>query len=212
MAFLTFLPFLLKIKGADLPTIGFALLLVFAGGAMGKLGAPCRHTSSHDRHRMPDGKLDRARHSGAAPAIFMELSGATAFDRLCAEWHVVRTLRFRPGFGGVRKTTARVRNFLYRHHWRRRSFACTLWAYWRSHRCQHDPRTRCGRRNAHCSLSAFLAPSIRKFAYCLTTRAWRNLAGVIRLCEPCQSGPIQENSHGQRPNAERQGKEKAEAG
>jgi FSR family fosmidomycin resistance protein-like MFS transporter len=38
MAFLTFLPFLLKMKGADLPTIGFALLLVFAGGAMGKLG------------------------------------------------------------------------------------------------------------------------------------------------------------------------------
>ena len=38
MAFLTFLPFLLKMKGADLPTIGFALLLVFAGGAVGKLG------------------------------------------------------------------------------------------------------------------------------------------------------------------------------
>lgn len=38
MAFLTFLPFLLKTKGADLPAIGFALLLVFAGGAMGKLG------------------------------------------------------------------------------------------------------------------------------------------------------------------------------
>jgi MFS transporter, FSR family, fosmidomycin resistance protein len=37
MGFLTFLPFLLKGKGADLPTIGIALSLVFAGGAAGKL-------------------------------------------------------------------------------------------------------------------------------------------------------------------------------
>jgi FSR family fosmidomycin resistance protein-like MFS transporter len=37
MGFLTFLPFLLKLKGADLPTIGLALTLVFAGGAAGKL-------------------------------------------------------------------------------------------------------------------------------------------------------------------------------
>jgi MFS family permease len=35
--FLTFLPFLLAGKGADLPTIGVALTLVFAGGAAGKL-------------------------------------------------------------------------------------------------------------------------------------------------------------------------------
>jgi MFS family permease len=37
MGFLTFLPFLLKIKGADLPMIGIALTLVFTGGAAGKL-------------------------------------------------------------------------------------------------------------------------------------------------------------------------------
>jgi MFS transporter, FSR family, fosmidomycin resistance protein len=37
MGFLTFLPFLLKTKGADLPTIGVALTLIFAGGAAGKL-------------------------------------------------------------------------------------------------------------------------------------------------------------------------------
>ena len=37
MGFLTFLPFLLKAKGAALPTIGAALTLVFAGGAAGKL-------------------------------------------------------------------------------------------------------------------------------------------------------------------------------
>jgi MFS family permease len=36
-AFLTFLPFLLTAKGADLPTIGIGLALVFAGGAAGKL-------------------------------------------------------------------------------------------------------------------------------------------------------------------------------
>ncbi len=37
MAFLTFLPFVLTMKGASLPTIGLALTLVFAGGAAGKL-------------------------------------------------------------------------------------------------------------------------------------------------------------------------------
>ena len=37
MAFLTFLPFLLTEKGASLPTIGLALSLVLAGGAVGKL-------------------------------------------------------------------------------------------------------------------------------------------------------------------------------
>jgi MFS family permease len=37
MAFLTFLPFVLLAKDASLPTIGFALTLVFAGGAAGKL-------------------------------------------------------------------------------------------------------------------------------------------------------------------------------
>jgi MFS transporter, FSR family, fosmidomycin resistance protein len=37
MGFLTFLPFLLQMKGADLPTIGIALTLIFTGGATGKL-------------------------------------------------------------------------------------------------------------------------------------------------------------------------------
>ena len=37
MGFLTFLPFLLKTKGADLPMIGIALTMVFTGGAAGKL-------------------------------------------------------------------------------------------------------------------------------------------------------------------------------
>jgi MFS transporter, FSR family, fosmidomycin resistance protein len=37
MGFLTFLPFLLKMKGADLPMIGVALTLIFTGGAAGKL-------------------------------------------------------------------------------------------------------------------------------------------------------------------------------
>jgi FSR family fosmidomycin resistance protein-like MFS transporter len=37
MGFLTFLPFLLRLKGASLPLIGTALTLVFAGGAAGKL-------------------------------------------------------------------------------------------------------------------------------------------------------------------------------
>jgi MFS transporter, FSR family, fosmidomycin resistance protein len=37
MGFLTFLPFLLRAKGADLPMIGIALTLIFTGGACGKL-------------------------------------------------------------------------------------------------------------------------------------------------------------------------------
>lgn len=37
MGFLTFLPFLLQRKGADLPMIGVALTLIFTGGATGKL-------------------------------------------------------------------------------------------------------------------------------------------------------------------------------
>ena len=37
MGFLTFLPFLLSVKGAGLPAIGVALTLLFAGGAAGKL-------------------------------------------------------------------------------------------------------------------------------------------------------------------------------
>jgi hypothetical protein len=37
MGFLTFLPFLLKAKGASVPTVGLALALIFAGGAAGKL-------------------------------------------------------------------------------------------------------------------------------------------------------------------------------
>jgi MFS transporter, FSR family, fosmidomycin resistance protein len=37
MGFLTFLPFLLRAKGAALPEIGVALTLIFAGGAAGKL-------------------------------------------------------------------------------------------------------------------------------------------------------------------------------
>jgi MFS family permease len=36
MGFLTFLPFLLKAKGASLPEIGLALALVFVDGAIGK--------------------------------------------------------------------------------------------------------------------------------------------------------------------------------
>jgi MFS family permease len=37
MGFLIFLPFILISKGASLPTVGLALTLVFAGGAVGKL-------------------------------------------------------------------------------------------------------------------------------------------------------------------------------
>jgi len=41
MGFLAFLPFILREKGATAPTVGLALTLVFAGGAVGKLA--CGH-------------------------------------------------------------------------------------------------------------------------------------------------------------------------
>jgi MFS family permease len=41
MGFLAFLPFILRDKGATAPTVGLALTLVFAGGALGKLA--CGH-------------------------------------------------------------------------------------------------------------------------------------------------------------------------
>jgi MFS transporter, FSR family, fosmidomycin resistance protein len=45
MAFLTFLPFMLIAKGADVATVGFAFSLVFAGGAAGKL--VCAFVGAH---------------------------------------------------------------------------------------------------------------------------------------------------------------------
>jgi MFS family permease len=45
MGFLTLLPFLLQAKGADVPEIGMALTLVFAGGAAGKLA--CGFLGAH---------------------------------------------------------------------------------------------------------------------------------------------------------------------
>jgi MFS family permease len=44
MGFLTFLPFLLQAKGASVQSIGFALTLVFAGGALGKF--VCGHVGA----------------------------------------------------------------------------------------------------------------------------------------------------------------------
>lgn len=41
MAFLTFLPFMLKAKGATSATLGLALSLIFVGGAVGKLACAC---------------------------------------------------------------------------------------------------------------------------------------------------------------------------
>ena len=77
MGFLTFLPFLLKIKGADLPMIGFALTLVFTGGAAGKLICGWLGVVRDLRYR----RADRGRDPAAAAAAVDGGTRGVAADR-----------------------------------------------------------------------------------------------------------------------------------
>src|SRR5260370_298595 len=64
--FMIFLPFLLRDKGADLPTIGLGLSLLFAGGAAGKLGLGL----GRDRLRLvPPGVLTQLAKTGLIPPL-----------------------------------------------------------------------------------------------------------------------------------------------
>jgi FSR family fosmidomycin resistance protein-like MFS transporter len=115
MGFLTFLPFLLKAKGADLPTIGLALTLVFAGGAAGKLvcgflGARLGVVATV------------CLTEGVTALIILALlpvSLAVALARNRAEWHIFGALWHRARAGPGRKADARLWHLLYRGHWRR---------------------------------------------------------------------------------------------
>ena len=93
MGFLTFLPFILTAKGASLPTIGLALTLVFAGGAVGKLVC-AYHRRAHrsDRHRVPDRDHDAGSDLRDPAAAARRCAGDAAGPRHRAERHVVGAL------------------------------------------------------------------------------------------------------------------------
>ena len=96
MGFLTFLPFLLKMKGADLPMIGIALTLIFAGGAAGKLVCrlarrPARGGPRDLCHRGADRSRDPA---AAATAVDRRPRGVAA-DRDGAQRDLVGAVRHR---------------------------------------------------------------------------------------------------------------------
>ena len=94
MGFLTFLPFLLKLKGADLPMIGVALTLIFAGGAAGKLvcGWLGARLGVVRATWLTEGAT-AARHPRAAAAAALRRARGAAADRGRAQRHLVGALR-----------------------------------------------------------------------------------------------------------------------
>jgi len=74
VGFLTFLPFLLRDKGADMPTLGLALGLIFAGGAAGKLA--CGILASRLGILRSVILTETATACGILCMIFLPLSGA----------------------------------------------------------------------------------------------------------------------------------------
>jgi hypothetical protein len=154
MGFLTFLPFLLKIKGADLPT-RIALTLIFAGGAAsnlasGWLGARLRVV----RATFITEGLTAVGDLGVAAAASDRGSGGLAGDRDGAQRHLVGALRHGSRAGGAVTPAAR----LHRRGRCRRACAGAVWPRQRPRRRPDDDDAgRCHRARDH--------------AACLATRA-----------------------------------------
>ena len=117
MGLLTFLPFLMKAKGATTPMIGTALALVFIGGAAGKFA--CGWLGA----RMGVLGTVLVTEGGTAALIVAVLlcpllprPGAAAGARRDAQRHVVGALRHGAGTGACRRDRAGVRLVLHRHH------------------------------------------------------------------------------------------------
>ena len=113
--FLIFLPFLLRDKGADLPTIGLGLSLLFAGGAAGKLvmgwvGEQLGVVPSVILTEVATTVLILA----AAAAVAAARAGAAAGRRPDAERHLVGALRHRSRIRQSRAAHARFRDLLHR--------------------------------------------------------------------------------------------------
>ncbi len=139
MAFLTFLPFLLQAKGADLPTIGVALTLVFAGGAAGKF--VCGFLGARVGVLTTICLTEGLTALSILLLLPLPLAGSLALLPVVGsgvERHVIRSLRHgaRAGPGG--ETRAGVRHFLHRHDRRRGALADRLRRVQRQRRHPHD--------------------------------------------------------------------------
>ena len=127
MGFLTFLPFLLQQKGASVQSIGFALTLVFAGGALGKF--VCGHLGARlgtiATVFLTEGL------TAACILLLIPLPLLPAFVLLpvlgiMLNGPLVGALRQRAGTGRCGGAAARLRNLLYWHDRFGRGLACAL--------------------------------------------------------------------------------------
>ncbi len=107
MGFLTFLPFLLKARGADLPTVGIALTLIFAGWFP---------YWSHS-HRFPDRKSHGSGHPRIASAVVDGGAFHTARHRRGTERHLVGAIRHSAGTRPARAAGPGFRLVLHRGDW-----------------------------------------------------------------------------------------------
>ena len=156
MGFLTFLPFLLKTKGAGLPTVGIALTLIFAGGAAGKL--VCGWLGARlgvVRATFVTEGLTAAGILVLLPLPLICGADRIAADRDGAQRHLVGALRYGARAGAPTKAPARLRHFLHRRRRRRGIGAGALRSCQRPRRRADDDAA--GRRRRARDLAARLA-------------------------------------------------------
>ncbi len=169
MAFLTFLPFVLTAKGASLQTVGLALTLVFAGGAVGKL--VCAFIGARIGAVATVWLTEIVTAAAILALLPLPLDAAMFLLPDCrrrAQWHFVGTIRLgaRPGAGLA--ACAGVRHFLYGHDRGGGDLAGAVRPAWRFRRGagRHD----CDRlrRIADTAFDDFSASGARRSAHFLT--------------------------------------------
>ena len=146
MGFLTFLPFLLKMEGADMPTIGIALTLIFTGGAAGKL--VCGWLGARlgvIRATFVTEGLTAAGILLLLPLPLIAGPDHVAVDRDGAQRHLVGALRYRARVGTCAKAPACFQHFLYRRRRRRRIGPGAVRSCQRPRRRADDDAAGCGR-------------------------------------------------------------------
>lgn len=130
MGFLTFLPFLLKDKGAGITDTGLGLTLLFVGGALRKTADRlCGYTYRHGENGVADGVhhggIDRHRSISALSGPDDDV--ATAGDH--AERYIVGTLWLRTRPGRSKKNRTGICHLLHRNHRRRHAGTDTVRLY-----------------------------------------------------------------------------------
>jgi hypothetical protein len=103
MGFLTFLPFLLKSKGAGTAGIGIALSLLFVGGAFGKLLCGYLGAHRHDENGVGHRVGHLAVHRGGRVPAADGRDGHAAAAGPGVERHLVGAVRRGAGTGGAGK-------------------------------------------------------------------------------------------------------------